>query len=153
MDNPTGIIQSFVDDVAGSRAIVAIDVQAACPRCAAGKGCGAGILSGTRGVRRVEATVPADLELSTGDEVELSLAPNNLLHATLLVYGLPMLGAILGAGIAYLLRLTDAAAAIAAIAGIIAGIFWSRRRLEHSACLSDFVPNIHRRLRPANAGR
>ncbi len=152
MDNPTGIIQSLVSDAHGTRAVVEVDVSTACPRCAAGKGCGAGLLVGSRRLRRVEASFSADLQLAEGDNVEIALTPNNLLQAALTVYGLPMLGALAGAGLAYVLALGDAAAASAAILGLAGGLLVGKGRLRNTACLESFVPRIEKRLRSAQTG-
>ena len=98
MDNPTGTIHSLVADVHGARAIVEVDLSTACPRCAAGKGCGAGLLVGSSRLRQVEAAIGPGMVLAEGDSVEISLASSNLLQAALIVYGLPLFGAIGAAG-------------------------------------------------------
>jgi sigma-E factor negative regulatory protein RseC len=152
MDNPTGIIQALVTDARGTRAIIDVDVGTACPRCAAGKGCGAGLLVGSSRLRRVEASFNASLDLTEGDNVEIELTPKNLLQAALIVYGLPMLGAIAAAGFAYVMVLGDAAAASAAIVGLLGGLVVSRWRLQQTACLGSFVPRVAKRLRGAQAG-
>ena len=153
MDNPTGIIQSLVSDDRGIRAVVEVDVSTACPRCAAGKGCGAGLLAGGGRSKRVEASFNVKMILAEGDHVEIALTPSNLLRASLIVYGLPMLGAIAGAGLAYLMKLGDAAAAIAAIAGLSGGLLVGRWRIRQADCLADCVPTIEKRLRSAQSVR
>jgi sigma-E factor negative regulatory protein RseC len=150
MSNPVGTIQSLQIDESVVRAIVEVDVREACPRCAAGKGCGAGLFSGVESKRTVEALVDSDISLGRGDTVELRLAGNNLLAASFLVYGLPLLGAIVAAGIAYLLRLGDLAAALAAIAGLVSGFFVGRHKLHRAGCIDEFVPHVEKLLR--NAG-
>lgn len=137
---------SLVDSDDGARAVVAVEVAAACPRCAAGKGCGAGLLTDSGGERQVEASIRDGLSLATDDIVEIALAPDNLLHAAIIVYGLPMLGAAIGAVIAFGLSLGDAAAAIAALLGLGCGLAISRWRLQQESCLSRFVPTIERRV-------
>ena len=146
MNHPTGTIHSFIADQQGRRAVIDVDNSAVCPRCAAGKGCGAGLLAGTPKSRRVEVAVRPDLSLVKGDRVELVLATDRLLRATLISYGLPLLGALLLAAIAGLLELSDAAAAVATVAGIGAGWIAGRRLLERGSCLRQFVPIVGRRL-------
>ena len=146
MDNPKGKIQAFVSDEHGTRAIVSIDVVAVCPRCAAGKGCGAGLLASDDRIRQVEASMHPDMDLAEGDLVEIALAPSNLLRAALIVYGLPMLGAVVAATLAYIWTLGDASAAAAALLGLAVGIVLGRWRLRQEACLRDFVPSIEKRL-------
>jgi positive regulator of sigma E activity len=144
MDNPKGRVVSLVDSADGVRAIVNVDVAAACPRCAAGKGCGAGLLTGSGGDRQVEATIPSGLDIAENDVVEISLAPDNLLRAAVIVYGLPMLGAVAAAAIAYVFSLGDAAAAVAALSGLGLGFAVSRWRLRRTACLRRFIPSVER---------
>jgi len=146
MDNPQGRIQSLRGDESGMHAVVGIDVAAACPRCAAGKGCGAGLFTDTGRQRQVEATVRPGLQLAEGDLVEVTLAPDNLLRAALIVYGLPMAGAVVGAMLAYALSLGDVGAAVAALAGLVAGLLLGRWRLRRQDCLSRFVPTVDKRL-------
>ena len=150
MSNPTGKVQSIHAGTTDTRAVVAVDVRVACPRCAEGKGCGAGLLSGTDQLRTVEAIVDSRLQLDTGDSVELRLAPSNVLNAAGIVYGLPLAGALLAAGAAYILQLGDAAAALAAIIGLGAGVLAGRRRLSRPECLNQLVPVVEKKLH--NAG-
>ena len=152
MDNPKGKIQSLISDANGTRAVIGVDVTAACPRCAAGKGCGAGFMSGGSRERQVEASIPAGLELAEGDVVEIALAPHNLLRAALIVYGLPLLGAAIAAALAYGLAMGDVAAAVAALAGLAAGLIVGHWRLRQEACLRRFVPTIERTLPDSQAG-
>jgi len=144
MKNPIGKIVSLVDSATGVRATVAVELASACPRCAAGKGCGAGIFAAGSSRRQVEASVRPDLTLAVDDVVEVSLAPNNLLQAAFIVYGLPMLGAIVAAAIAWRLSLGDAAAAVAALLGLGSGLAVGRWRLRQPSCLRRFVPTVER---------
>ena len=137
---------SLVDSSNGARAVVAVDLASACPRCAAGKGCGAGLFASGGSDRQVEATIQPGLDIAADDLVEIALAPDNLLQAAIIVYGLPMLGAVVAAAIAYALSLGDAAAAVAALLGLGSGLALSRWRLRQTACLQRFVPSIERRL-------
>lgn len=146
MDNPVGKIQSIRETPDGPRLTVAVDAGVACPRCAAGKGCGAGLLAGPEKLRMVEAQAANQLTLSVGDTVRLQLSAANLLSAALIVYGLPMLGVLLGAALAFWLRLGDMAAAMVAITGAVIGVVLGRQRLARSGCLQNFVPQVQERL-------
>lgn len=116
-----------------------------CARCAAGKGCGAGLLAPEAGERHIEATVPAGMSLAVNDDVEVSLAPDNILRAAMIVYGLPMLGALAGAAFAYAIELGDKGAAGAALLGLGAGLAVSRRKLRQVDCLRQFTPSVEKR--------
>lgn len=84
------------------------------------------------------------LRAEVGDRVELRLAPENLLRAALIVYGLPMMGAVAGVAAAYAANLGDAAAAAFALAGLGCGLLVGRRRLQRSTTLCRFTPRIER---------
>ncbi len=146
MKNPTGRIVSFVDGAAGVSAVVDVDIEAACPRCAAGKGCGAGLYGARSGKRQVEASLLPGLNVAEGDVVEIALASDNLLQAAFIVYGLPLLGALAAAALAFGFSLGDAAAAVAALAGLALGLLAGRWRLRQTACLRRFVPTVEKRL-------
>ena len=138
MQSQQGTVVALESGADGRRALVEVDMASACARCAAGKGCGAG-LSLTRN-RRVEARVPPGAEIHAGDTVELTLAPNNVLRAAGIVYGLPLAAAASGAALAYLVGYGDPAAALAAVAGLAVGLVLAKRRLR--GCLKDFTPEV-----------
>jgi sigma-E factor negative regulatory protein RseC len=144
MDNPTGRVLSLVDSPDGARAIVMVRDVPACPRCAAGKGCGAGLLSTNTGERRIEASVPGGLAVAVDDDVEVSMAPDNILRAAAIVYGIPLLGALAGAVLAYIVSLGDSGAAGAALAGLGIGLVVSRQQLRRAGCLRRFTPVVER---------
>lgn len=146
MNNPRGTVVAISRDSGGARAIVEVEAAAVCRRCAAGRGCGAGILSGGSRKKRLEVTLRPDLELAEGDVVGIELAPGNVLWAAVIVYGLPLAGAICGAALAYLVAFGDGGAAAMAIAGLFAGALISRRRLGSESCLARFTPAISQRI-------
>lgn len=125
---------------------------AACPRCASGKGCGAGLLARPDAERELEIDQAGRWDLEVGDTVRLSLDPARLLHATLLVYGLPLAGLVLVPALAWLALgpLTDGSALLAAAVGLIAGLIAARRRVRRN-CLRQFVPAIAGRVSSAQA--
>ncbi len=146
MDNPQGRILSIHRDETPPHAVVEVAASLRCARCAAGKGCGAGILGGDEKLRRVDALIANDLDVGEGDQVAIELAPNNLLRASSIVYGLPLLGAVGGASGAWLSGLGDLGAAIAALAGVGVGILSGRRHLQRTGCLRTFTPVVTARI-------
>jgi sigma-E factor negative regulatory protein RseC len=146
METPEGRVVKIVRSAAGDRVVVDVDAAAACPRCAAGRGCGAGILQGSGKVRRVEALVDSGVTLSEGDRVRLQLDGSSVLGASAIVYGIPLAGAAVGAAFAYLLGLGDAGASVLAIGGLAAGFLVGRRRLQRRDCLAAFTPTAVGRL-------
>lgn len=134
----------------GLTAQVEVTAAPACARCAAGKGCGAGLFGQSAADRCVDAMIRRGIHVDAGDEVRIALAPESLLRASWLVYGLPLSGALAASALAYLVGLGDLAAALAAIGGILVGLGVARRRLRLSACLRQFTPTIVERLAVPN---
>ena len=145
MDSPRGRILELLNDGASPRAVVLIDAAAECPRCAAGKGCGAGIFGGGD-ARRVEALVADGLRVRAGDAVRIDLAPRNLLRAAGEVYGAPLVCGVGAAGLAYLLGAGDGPGAVAALVGLAVGLALGRWRLRRAQCLQRFTPVVTARL-------
>lgn len=128
------------------RARVEVTAVPSCARCAAGKGCGAGLLGQSAATRCIDALIGAGISVDEGDDVRIALAPENLLRASWLVYGLPLLGGVGAAGLAYFAGSSDLAAVLALLVGMAAGLGTARKRLRNSACLRQFTPTIVERL-------
>ena len=150
MESPTARIVAIVD----GRARVAVTASA-CPRCAAGKGCGAGLLARQDVPREIELELDDRLRLEVGDTVRLSLEPSKLLRAAVIAYGLPLAGVVTLPAAAWFLAgpLTEAAAVSAAGVGLVAGVLAARRSLRRDGCLRQFVPSIVARVPASGGGR
>jgi len=140
MNEAQGRVVDVIRDGDGPRVIVDVEAGFVCPRCAAGRGCGAGLLDGRQGARRVTARIAAGAEPAPGDTVCLRLDAHGLLQAALIAYGLPLTGAALAAAGAYLLGFGDVGAAVLAIGGLACGLALGRRQLRRSGCAARFTP-------------
>jgi positive regulator of sigma E activity len=109
------------------------------------------LLGAGGGAKRVNAILSPNIEIHNGDWVSIVLEPRNLLRASVIVYGYPLLGAVLAALLALKLEMGDAAGAVAALAGLFSGMLIARIRLGKTRCLRDFTPVIVERLMPASA--
>ena len=140
MDSPVGRIVSVAD----GHATVSVDAAAICARCASGKGCGAGLLTGSNRTRLIDVQLSPGLGLKAGDEVKLSLAPSHLLRAAVLAYGLPLGGIVIALGTAWFLNqeLDDHFAIALAIGGLGLGGLIGRHFLNKDACLKNLAPTI-----------
>lgn len=143
MDTPEAIV---VSPGAGT-ATVSVAMASACPRCASGRGCGAGLLQ--QGKPRVlEVRVAEGLVLEAGDRVSLSLAPELLLRAAVLAYGLPL--AALLAAVALASGLFGAGSELALVssgaAGLSLGALAARRILRKDRCLHHMLPTATRKI-------
>lgn len=148
MESPQGRILSVRQYGSDLRAIVEIEAAVRCARCASGRGCGAGLLGGDERPRQVEATIPRDLDVRQGDTVRIELAADDLMRASLLAYGWPLGGALLGAAVSWTAGFHDSGAAIAALMGALAGFFVGRSSLHKNDCLMRFTPSVIARLGP-----
>lgn len=146
MDNPRGRVLAVDLAKAPPAARVEVTSAVSCARCAAGKGCGAGLFGPAGSGRSIEARIAPGVTVDIGDEVSIELAPPGLLRVAMIVYGLPLCGALLGAGAAYVFGLADLQAALAALGGIVAGFLVARQRLggcEFKPTIVDTVPEGH----------
>lgn len=140
MESAEGRISSIDGDVA----TVVVAAPLACARCAAGKGCGAGLLASTGGPKTLSVRMPAGVRLQVDDVVRLSIAPRHLLRAATLAYGLPLAGALGALAIAWIARadIGDAAGVVVALAGLVAGHLAGRWLLQRDAACEHFLPTL-----------
>ena len=108
-----------------------------CARCAEGRGCGAGIFTGRDGRQHVRLAVPRDVDIAVGDPVTVSMSGRSLLTASILAYGVPLLGLLAGALSAALFSASEGVALVLAGAGLAAGVAISRRRLARACWRAD----------------
>ena len=146
MKDPQGTVVEIVRDSRGVTAIVDVEAEVVCARCASGRGCGASVFAAREGRRRLDIAIADDLELDEGDIVAVELAPRNVLGAALIVYGLPLAGAAVAAALAFVFALGDAGAAAMALGGLVAGVLVGRWRLRDDSCLARFTPSVSRRV-------
>jgi len=141
LEAPEGIVVALRPGLATVR----VEERFVCPRCAAGRGCGAGIFA-REGPRLVEVNLPPEVTFRVGQPVSLSLEPERLLHAAWLVYGIPLLALIAAAVVAgYVIPggASDAVALAMVVAGLLCGGWWARRRLRDAGCAGRFVPSLN----------
>jgi sigma-E factor negative regulatory protein RseC len=131
-----------VISVFGGMARVRVASPVACARCEAGHGCGGGLLGAGRTEREIEVRIPAGLSLRAGDQVRLVISSQQLLNAAVLAYGVPLGGLLLAAATGWLLTGDDLSSALAGAAGLIAGVWMSRRRMASRPVCDRFVPLI-----------
>lgn len=136
--------------VHGNSAVLKVEDGIACARCAAGQGCGAGLIGQNRQSRQLELSIEPGMSLRAGDQVRLSLQPARVLQAALLAYGLPLAGISIALATALLFEqsLSDAKAIAYALSGGTVGLLVGRQFLKREACLQHLLPQISQRLSP-----
>lgn len=133
--------EGIVVAVDGRHVVVEVNASV-CARCAAGRGCGAGVFSAATGKRRVSANLSAGSAVQAGDVVAISMSRKSVLAAASIVYGYPLAGAAFGAMLGAAGSTGDLAAALCALAGMITGALLARYRLGRHRCLRQFVPSV-----------
>lgn len=93
----------------------------ACDQCELNKGCGTGALSRLIGRRPRPLVIDSEHDCKPGDQVVVELPEAALVRASLLLYGLPLLGLLVGAVLAASLALPDFVVAAIALCGLFGG--------------------------------
>lgn len=125
-----------VTALANGRLTVRVQKRSGCASCA--KPCGVGKLGALTPDHCLDLQFPERADLKVGDRVVVGLPEQALLQATLTIYGLPMLGLLLGALLANLVAVRlaiqgDALVLVGALVGGACGWLLARRfgqRLE-----------------------
>ncbi len=130
--------------VHNSYAIVSVTPGASCLRCAAGNGCGAGLMSTANRDREIKVPLADGSQFKAGDRVELAIPATGLLRGAVYAYGLPLAGMVLALAIARLMQgaLPDLIAVLVAAAGLAAAWAGSRLSLQRAQCFLRFQPEI-----------
>jgi sigma-E factor negative regulatory protein RseC len=137
-------ILAKIVSISGQTAIVNVANVAVCPRCAAGKGCGAGLFGASSDAATVSVKLPDAGTYREGETIQLAIPAARLLHASLLAYGLPLAGALLFIllGRFVLQPMSDGAGIALAVAGLLVGFFAGRRQLQNDSCARRFQPVV-----------
>jgi sigma-E factor negative regulatory protein RseC len=142
MDRPQGRIIALLPDTNPPRALVEVVTAMRCARCAAGKGCGAGLIGGDGGSRHVEALLPGHLGLDSGDTVWLELDSQDLLRVAVVAYGAPLAGILVAASGAWAGGLGEWCAVVATVLGGLTGAASARLYLRRRGCMQRFTPRV-----------
>jgi len=127
--------------------------RSSCGSCAAQKGCGHGLINSVSDGRRSYVRVlPGKLALSAcalDDEVKISIPEEVVLHGSLVVYIMPLVGMLSGAIAAAALfpATQDPAAALGAVAGFavaLAGVRWHAWRHRNDTDLQPTLLEVTR---------
>lgn len=105
----------------GNRVELQLQRVSACGDCELSQGCGTGALGRLLGRRSRPLVIETDQDCHAGDRVVLAMPESALVSASLLLYGLPLLGLLLGGLVAMLFALAEWLVVVAAGCGLFAG--------------------------------
>jgi sigma-E factor negative regulatory protein RseC len=117
----------------GNRVELELQRSSACDHCELNQGCGTGALGRLLGRRSRPLVIETDKDCEPGDTVLLELPESALVRVSLLLYGLPLLGLLLGGLLGALLALAEWLVVGIALVGLFAGFKLAARttrRLE-----------------------
>ena len=118
--------RAIVIGIEGNLAIIQMQRESACCNCELNSGCGMGAIGRLLGHRRKPLTINNEYNLKAGDRVLLGLADHAFLKASLLIYGLPLVGLIGGGLLAqWVFSGSELHGFIFAVTGFIAGLWCS----------------------------
>lgn len=128
----------------GRTATVLVKSASVCHRCAAGKGCGAGIFQSADKTRYMQIEIPDGMSFRQGDNVDLQIGVRHLLRAALLAYGLPLITMMITLLLLQIAGLgtRDLIGIVAAGAGLLGGLAIGRAFLRRESICDQFVPII-----------
>jgi len=134
--------KAIVTGVVGDLAIIQMQRQSTCSHCELSKGCGTGALGRLLGRRNKPLTISNKFNLKPGDRVVLGMPGKAILKASLLIYGLPLLGMMAGGLLAqWLIGKSETVTIILATTGFAAGLAYSAY-IARSRFLGQFNPVI-----------
>ena len=145
--------QATVTGCDGGRIEVRLERQSACGGCQLSQGCGVGAIGRLLGKSDRPLVIDSKQRFEPGDRLQLMLSEGALVRASLLVYGLPLLGGLIAALAAASAGLTDPLVLVFSIAGFYLGLKIAARRarrLENSP-VTPYIIDIQ--LNPAAAGQ
>ncbi len=131
-------------EIENERVRVEVRSSSGCSSCSAKAGCGNGILDRWLNPTRIlwVATNPEFSASSTlGDQILIGVEEGAFVKNALLLYMLPLLAFLLGAGLGHQFQ-GDFASVLCGILGLILGSSLVRYLIRHSAYASDFTPQI-----------
>lgn len=105
----------------GNRIELELQRGSACGHCELSQGCGTGALGRLLRRRSRPLVIETDQDCRAGDRVVLAMPESALVRASLLLYGLPLLGLLLGGLGAMLLSLAEWLVVVTAGFGLFAG--------------------------------
>jgi sigma-E factor negative regulatory protein RseC len=136
--------QAIVTHCHGKQVELELQRGSACAECELSQGCGTGALGRLLGKRSKPLVIETDHILKPGDRLQLGLSESALVKASLIVYGLPLLGMLVAGLLAGFAAVSEALIALAAAVGFIAGFKFAAylsQTLEHDR-LTPYIVEI-----------
>jgi len=136
--------QAIVTRRDGKQVELKIKQESACGQCELNQGCGTGALGRLLGHRSRPLVIATDRDLHAGDRLLLGFSESALVTASLMIYGLPLLGMVIAGLIAAIVDAPEGLVTLASIVGFFLGfksaVYFSKL-LEHDL-LSPYIIDV-----------
>ncbi|CNH00075.1 SoxR-reducing system protein RseC [Yersinia pekkanenii] len=123
-------------------ALLRCEPHSGCGSCNARSGCGSHLLNELGPKSAHQLQIPISQPLEPGQKVEVGISEGSLLRSASLVYLTPLFGLIAGGSLFQALFITDAFTAIGAILGAGLGFLLARQLATRIEGQSDYQPTI-----------
>lgn len=134
--------KAVVTGVVGNLAMIEVQRKSTCSHCELSRGCGTGAIGRLLGHRNKPLTISNKYDLKPGDRVLLGMPDKAFLKASLLIYGMPLLGMMAGGLLAqWLFGSSEMVTIILATTGFAAGLAFSAN-IAKRRFLPQFNPVI-----------
>jgi len=134
--------KAIVTEVVEDRVMIQVQRQSTCSHCELSRGCGTGAIGRLLSRRNKPLTISNKYNLRPGDRVVLGMPNKAFLKASLLIYGLPLLGMLAGGLLAqWLFGESEMVTLILATSGFVCGLAYSAY-IARSRFLYQFSPVV-----------
>lgn len=137
--------EAKVTELQGEHALVVVSRQSACGSCAAKSGCGTSVVASLFPQRSQQLRVANTQGARPGDRVIIGLEESGLQRASLLLYGVPLLGLLVGAAVGQQWGGSELQSILGGLFGASVGLWFVRWQSSRNASLR---PVMLRRLPP-----
>lgn len=124
--------------------LVQVERQSACGSCQARAACGQGLAQMTRSSSCHQVRALTDLSLQVGDTVVLGVSEELMLRSAFMVYLLPLLALLGGAGVASWLELSEPMVILLALTGFVGALVFLRNFNQRNLDNASLVPIVLR---------
>ncbi|MBK8973776.1 MAG: SoxR reducing system RseC family protein [Hahellaceae bacterium] len=132
-----------VDD---ARIWVEVTPQAGCKSCSAQENCGQSLLQKVAGSRMERLVLDKTQDIQVGDWVLVGMEGAAVFNASLLVYGLPLSGLLIGAMAASLAGASEPVVLLVALLSLTGAVGLVKTLSRRFSCNSSYHPQLLRRL-------
>lgn len=137
-------VAAKIREINGRVATVVVTAAPMCPRCAAGRGCGAGIFHSGTNYPSMRIALPPSLRVEVDDEIRLAIDPRKLLLGAGLAYGIPLVAMVVALFVAQWVfgGMGDMGGIVVASGGLLTGMAVSRIYLARKPACKELIPVV-----------